>query len=412
MSSEVLQQVQQLTHPIPPPCNAWSFLSPSANARQYEGDARSLIAGLQGHFSNDALVEAGVARSEEGENLSISPVVDGDAPSFLFLRRDKDEPPFDLVNMHGQLASDAPPCFTACEDYFTDAWCRHTGKVILATANMLDLAILRSLSLPVTVAAGLDSLTGLQLRLLCGPPKIAELQHSAICAGSESGNRAAICRRRMRVALVDWNVARLSHEKHKSLRSAITFLTEAEAALGFDIDHVRVWRPTKADFRQIFMSVRARDIELIQEVIRSSMRRCLYGVSRYAGGDKPAKNIARGYADARRALLEDIQRGRGSQHSSFPVSAKLDEIQQSFDCEVLGPILDEAMSASAGPVERALLLGAAEVVEHLHATSALVRNAADGRDPRTATIGTEEMKERLQLLDRLVRIQRELARKQ
>ena len=51
-------------------------------------------------------------------------------------------------------------------------------------------------------------------------------------------------------------------------------------------------------------------------------------------------------------------------------------------------------------------------VEHLHETSALVRIAADGRDPRTATIGPEEMKERLQLLDRLVRIQRELARKQ
>jgi len=51
-------------------------------------------------------------------------------------------------------------------------------------------------------------------------------------------------------------------------------------------------------------------------------------------------------------------------------------------------------------------------VEHLQETSASVRNAADGRDPRTATIGPKEMKERLELLDRLVRIQRELARKQ
>jgi hypothetical protein len=107
-----------------------------------------------------------------------------------------------------------------------------------------------------------------------------------------------------------------------------------------------------------------------------------------------------------------MQRGRGCRLLSSPVSTKLDELQHSFDYKVLGPILDEAMSPSAGPVERALLLGAAEVAEHLHATSALVRNAADGRDPRTATIGPEEMKERLQLLDRLVRIQRELARKQ
>ena len=176
---------------------------------------------------------------------------------------------------------------------------------------MADLAILRSLSLPVTVAAGLDSLTGLQLRLLCGPPKIVEAQRSAICEESESGDRAAVCRREMRVALVDWNVARLSHEKHESLKSTVTFLAEAEGTLGFDMDHVQVWRPTKADFRQIYMSVRARDVELIQKVIRSSIRTSLYGVSRYSTSGKPAGHTARDYAEARRTLLEDMQRGRG-----------------------------------------------------------------------------------------------------
>ena len=51
-------------------------------------------------------------------------------------------------------------------------------------------------------------------------------------------------------------------------------------------------------------------------------------------------------------------------------------------------------------------------VERLHEPRVLVPSAADGRNPRTVTIGREKMKERLQLLGRLVRIQRELARKQ
>ena len=86
---------------------------------------------------------------------------------FVVLRDNLSDPPCDLICECGSVAVNEPPAFTWSKDGPTHFQARKKGFVIAAFGGA-DLAILRLLQMPVTVATGLASVTAAQGRAFCG----------------------------------------------------------------------------------------------------------------------------------------------------------------------------------------------------------------------------------------------------
>ena len=134
-------------------------------------DAGSLLAGLGGQFPEEELAATGLlVRKANGElelstNLMTSPRV------VAVLRATAESTPYDILGPCGSLAGEQVPCLTAARDAYTAECLPEWRKCLFLAFDVVSLAILRSLGLPVTLAHGLEGLDGDGLRGLLGEPR-------------------------------------------------------------------------------------------------------------------------------------------------------------------------------------------------------------------------------------------------
>lgn len=403
MPSTILQKLLEQSSAVTA-SGPWRFLAPSAGMRKFAlADAAAMDQLCEGS-SPEQLEAARVLVRDQGDQLQLNPTLVGDDAWGLFLRPAKSGVPFDIVNHNGSLATDDPPAFECVRDYFTQSWANKT-KVVLVANSDDDLAVLRMLWIPCTPAAGLATMSGDQLRRLYedapGFPSNGSSQRQAIAVVSGD----------YRLVLSGLHVAELKNKMPGGVSSIVERLVKAEDVFGFDSSHrVGIWQPDERDFSRICSAAEFQDRTLARKLIWQSVSRSTCSPRQFQ--DRIASRNAKDYDSARRELLRTLARARELGFHSPEVAKSLEAFNRSFDKGVVDAIIRDAMSATDS-VDRSLLLAAAELMGHWHTSSTLVRSIRDGdigRDRSREELHPGELKERLRVVDGLVKIHRELTR--
>ena len=404
MSGEILQRIAERSQAATAP-EPWSFLTPVAGVRRLPFADSEVIDELREEFTSEQLEAARVLVRRGDNQLEVNPVLVGESAQGLFLRRKKDVAPFDIVNQNGSLAIDDPPAFDCSRDFFTKRFSGDTKSVIVAFSDQ-DLSVFRMLSLPCTPAAGLATMNGEQLRRLFGDaPGVSS-------SVSSQGQAVSVVPGNSRLVLAGWAIAELKNEELGAATSTAERLLKAEDAFGFDTSRrLGIWQPAAREFNRICSAVEFQDRALVRKVIWQSINRSTRSARQFE--EQTATRTAADYEAARRELMHTLKRARELGFQSSEIAKKLEVFNRSFDKNVVDAIIGDAMAASDS-VDRALLLAASELMGHWHKSSSLVRSTEDGVSgryhPREEALHPEDLKERLRVVDGLVKIHRELTR--
>jgi hypothetical protein len=110
-------------------------------------------------------------------------------------------PTYDLLGPDGCFAHSDPPCFGALDDLITSRYFEHSRRNLFVAFDLLDLAVLRMMRFPATLATGLDQLNGQQIRLLFGESYDPEEEEKGL-QSPPSAPISSICRPNIRLVLV------------------------------------------------------------------------------------------------------------------------------------------------------------------------------------------------------------------
>jgi hypothetical protein len=401
-AADIFEAIVDATDAADPP-PGWEFLTSDSNLRRAPDDPRELLESLEAAFERSQLEEVGVITPGRDDSVWFNPVFG--AP-FLALRRSVDEAPFDLVNQEGSLVSHDPPSFVCSDDWSTNQAARD-GKRILVPFSNNDLIILRMLHLPCTPAfglasIGLASIDGQQVSRLFKIP-------------SRNGNRATcpIRRSRFKLTLVAWDIARLKSTIPVGLGPVLSRLRKAESLYHCKVaDSIDIWRPTPKSLRQIRVAADFADQDELLSLLMKSITASSYSPAGFARASAPPEK--NDYPTARQRLLESLQHAREIGFGAEEIKRRLLKLDKAFNTEVVEAIIQDAGSAPSG-LSRGLLLAAAELMEQWYASSDVVVSSSQ-RDPmkrvstRPDPLRSEQLKQRRQIADSLVKIHRELTR--
>jgi hypothetical protein len=398
MSGKIRQRIFRQSQPAAAG-GAWTFLPPVASLRILPFAEAAGLEELRKEFSADQLEAARVVVRRPDQELELNPVLGGASRRGLFLRPAKAEAPVDIVNQSGSLTTADPPAFGCGRDEFTNHHSQDL-QIVLAVCSDDDLVVSRALGLPCTPAAGLDSLNGRQVRQLFGR-----------ASGSPSkSNTAPVAAGNGRLLIAAWNIAELTHELPGEVPPIVECLLAVEDA--YEVETFRgvgIWRPTESEFDGIRSAARFQDSALARQLIRDSLGRSACSARQFE--EEAARRRPVDYPTARRDLLRTLEKARefGFQHPE--VAKKLEEFDRSFSSHVIDAILRDAMKA-ADSVDRTLLLMAAELMGHWHASTTLVRSTREGisgrGQPRAAALQPSEWQEQLQIVNTAIKIHKTL----
>jgi hypothetical protein len=401
----ILQRIVELTRPFAPP-SPWDFLARSAKVRSLGPNASALLVNLEEEFSSAELKAARVLVPTSDGGCALSPVLAENGAPILALTLDPAPQPWDFVNHRGSVVTTDPPSFYAPCDTRTRAVSGET-RLILAAFSSIDLALLSMLGLPCTPAAGLERMTAQHLR------RLFDIRDDNGESTVSRDRLAPVCREDFTLVLVNWQVAELLLEEFAGLQDVLARIDDAANAFGpaaVSPGRIKIWKPTPDQLRGIRGAVALGETELIRQRMWHSILRSSSSVSGYDAAARSRQQSA-DYADARRELLAAI--GQGCNISKADLAARLDALHRSFDRQVVQAIIRDALKA-ANPIQRALLLSAAQLMKSWHESSDLVQSsqaAASGehsssQDPSLRAT----LQDQLKIVDGLVKIHRELLR--
>jgi hypothetical protein len=396
-TGDVLEAIVAATDCAPAPRD-WAFLSSVENLRQPPNDPGALLESLGQEFTSSQLEQAGVITPGSDAAAQISPVLS--AP-FMVLRRSASDTPFDIVNQQGSLVSVDPPSFESPDDCFTKRRARKRKRILVPFSNS-DLLILRMLHLPCTPAFGLTSIGGQHVRRLFNVP-----------SGNDDQESCLLCRGGYKLTLVAWDVTRLKDTIPVGLKAVVSRFRKAESLYKCKVaDGVEVWRPTRQSLKRIRLAAEFGDQNSLMSNLWKSIEENVCSPAGFARASAPPEKDD--YPTARQRLLESLQHAREIGFGAEEIKRRLLKLDKAFNTEVVEAIIRDAGSAPSG-LSRGLLLAAAELVEQWYASSDVVRSSSQ-RDPlkrvstRPDPLRSEQLKQRRQIVDSLVKIHRELTR--
>ncbi|SFJ41920.1 hypothetical protein [Planctomicrobium piriforme] len=384
---------------------AFRFLQSATNLRLLPFADPAILEELQRAFTTEQLAAARVLIRLGDNPLALNPILAGAGARGLFLRLTKDDCPFDVVNQRGSLANDVPPAFDCPRDFDTAARSGR-GKLVFAACSDEDLGVFQMLGLPSTPAAGLATMCGRQLRALF-PPSPASAAQAA-----NPHHTAPIATGEIRLLVIACHLAELKLAPPAEIAAIVKRLLTAEKAFEIETsERVLLWCPTPRDFERICAAVELQDRARIRTLLWNSISRSTRSAQEYAA--TAASRNPQGYGAARDELREMLAGARTRGVGSADIAKQLESLNRSFDAHIVEAIVQDAMSV-ANPVERVLLLAAADLIGSWHKSSFLVRAAQGGVDGRPhlreEPLTREEFKEQFRIVDGLVKIHRELTR--
>lgn len=403
MSGEILQRIAKLTVTAEPPAR-WEFLPRVDGWRRCRTNVVDLLESLEREYTTEQVEAARLLVRDADGALSPAPLLAGDTPRLLVLRDKKEENPFDIINQNGSLMGDDPPAFQCSRDWLTKAC--SSSQTVLAACSDGDLAVLRMMGLPCTSAAGLARMDAAQA---------TRLFNRSACfsaSGTAAAPAAHVLRHDYRILVVAWQVAAIRDCPPVGFQEIMSRLIQVEEVFGYNTsDRICVWCPSANDFRRLCSAIEFADRKPVKRILWESIQRSSKSIRAYAESTGAA--IPRDYVVARCELHQVLEQARQRGFGDEQVSKSLAALKQSFDASIVASIISDAM-ATADPVERSLLMMAADLMGDWHESVDLVKKAERARDGRLPGRGEplepEELRDKLRVVDGLVKIHRELTR--
>ena len=128
---------------------------------------------------------------------------------------------------------------------------------------MRDVALLRRLELPVTLASGLNQLDGVGSGGCWGHRK--PLRGAISASPFPSVQCADLWNHIDKLLLVGWSVAAMGLRPRPGLQDVANLMHTAQHCFGFDTSRIVIRQPAPFEFEQLQAAVRLRDIELLRQ---------------------------------------------------------------------------------------------------------------------------------------------------
>ena len=261
---------------------------------------------------------------------------------FVPLRTAADSYPHDILGPCGSLRGDGVPSLIAATDGNTASGLRNSKNRLLAAFDIRDLAILRSVGLPATLANGLAELDGSGLRRLLGQPQ-GHAQCAVSPCASAPAQRDELWNSVETLVLVGWSIGGLSLGKPRGFPAVSALFGRVRRCFAFDTSRIMVWRPTQVEFQQIELAVGLRDEELVRQVIVSSAASSLRPIEHYAN-DNPAVPVREAFRQARETLMAELRLEQDQQLLSIMVPKFLKEYNRTFERAFVEALVGKALS--------------------------------------------------------------------
>jgi hypothetical protein len=353
-----------LTFPGP-----WSFLPPHPCCRGPVRDPEAALADLRKDLPDAALSFAGLLQPGPDGRGRLRPALARPAGAVVALRSRPEAPPFALLAAGCCLPVGRLALVAALEDGWTAraVW----GRALFAAADVMEVALLRSLDLPATLAAGLAGLRAERLRMV----------HKLF--GTRAGRRPVL-------ALLGWSPLAPSAAPNPAIAPPAARLAAAQEYLDLPLDGVLAWEFHARELDNLRFRLELRDAGLVRELLLASAE--FMGGFEWLATGRPPGEAARppepGYAAAQAGLLAALARRRELGWRPDGLRAAAAAYEAAVQRELVGPLQEWAL-AGDDPVARAAGAELANVAGLLHRMAPVLTDlqAAHLTWPRGAEAG-------------------------
>lgn len=416
-------------------------------------DDPALLDRLAAEFGPQRLIESGVAVQGDHGQLAISPrLVPGQATLLPLLDR-AGALPFDVLLSDGLVLGEEPPAYAALHDYRVAEMLRSSSSCLFLVPTVEEVRICHSLGLAAVPAAGMNCLSLGALR------QIEAMSHSSRplllptegeeSAGDETASDDAVpatdppatetgqvpphqeaefapnrSERRptdgrsdtvdlpddvlpAELIFAGWSFVREQSLPGDQMRVLVARLAQAERCLAINLDGLGVWIPTQDDIECIQFCGDVRDRDALREAVLASVDENCYALADVAIGRIAPWQTPDTYLTARSALSQSLRNTE-----SVPELAESHE--RLLQAEIIHPLLETAVN-HPDPIAGTLHMELANISSLLQSQAPFLQHdliQAGRQLVSRDTRGTLErsIRIRMQLIDRLVRIARELRR--
>jgi hypothetical protein len=143
----------------------WDFVPPNADCFTTIGDPTNALRDLRAQFGDQYLVYAGVLEPGPDRELRFAPSLCNPVGTIIALRCEIGGPPFALLTARGCLPVQPKPIRASMQDWWTRTRVRELGFIV-ATPDIREVALYRSLGIPATLFIGWQELSEDELRWL------------------------------------------------------------------------------------------------------------------------------------------------------------------------------------------------------------------------------------------------------
>ena len=418
--------------------------------RRVPENTSDLIGGLVAEFTLEQLIDTGIAELGGEGGLEISRRLTAGTRRLLVLRDTDDAPPFDLLLADGLLLGEESPAYAmAHASRSASEGCSIEGTLWLVP-SVEDVVICRALGMAASTTVGLENLGHSELRrfeeliaipaqLLSPPAEIDEVTDE-ICTDSETPNTErethwasnteavqsaeeetsesnfdtiSLNNNLLPVEIIvsGWSFALQQPLPAEQIQRRIARLSGAEQFLSRDLSGVAVWIPMHRDIDRLLFCWNLRDRDAFVNSLAKSVQEACFGLSAVVSGEIVPWNRPSTYLSARSALMSSLRSQRADPECQRQA---IDTFEQFLQHQIIEPLVEAGVN-NPDPILGALRIEFANTSALLQSQAPFLQHdliqasvQASSRDKRANLDGSIRL--RMLLVDRLVRIARELRR--
>jgi hypothetical protein len=431
----------------------WEFLPTHDDVRCLPGDPAGMLTSLREKYSEEVLLEAGVAQIDEGV-LRVRAKLNAPGEVAVVVRDRQHGTVIDILTESGSVFDEDLPVFTASASEQLLLMPDYEHHEVLAAFSIKDLAVLRACGIPATLAVGLDSLHPADLDRLCETFQLdrsksrrlddleiaeedmqsatdplrryAEVEmhqwdwHSnddcrdGIQTESSEPQPSEAARMNKRLVLLGWSPATLDIDPPVGYTAVEKHFRELEQHMGLSLFEVCSWLPNSDDMTRLQYLMRCEDAARAREALLDCLYDRMHGFDHLRDKDACQVLVPKNFLDAVLLLRETVLDGQSDNAGADRRRESLRHVERLLHEEVIRPMMSEAMEAP-GAMERAIRLAATQLVQ-IFLTEGLVINAQVANTlSRKGIAGLDalpldEIKRLLEMGDRVTKLFREIDR--
>ena len=426
--------------------------------RQLPTNTSELLRDLLDEFGQEQLIESGIAEQETEGQLTMSGRLASGSAALWALADAEGGRPFDVLLPDGLLLGDEAPLYAAIHDYRMENAVRASEGLLLLVSTLDDTAFCHAFGLAAAPIAGMEQLNLCQLRqieeLTSEPdqlPLIGETEEPTAdvtesddaesasdtqnpgMSGNHSAARSEIAddiREEcpsddlnsvidlasddvlpLEIIFAGWSFARQQDLSGEHLREAIARLANAQRHLSVDLSGVAVWIPSQDDIASMRFCWEMRDADAVKQAVLESVDRACYNLAAVSAGEIAPWQTPGTYLEARSALSRGLRETNGISMDRSELVRAFEHLLQS---QIIDPVVENGVN-HRDPIVGALHMELGSISFLLQSQAPFLQHdlmqaglQVESSDKRAAL--DSSIRIRMQLVDRLVRIARELRR--